>query len=168
MTFAALAGFSEPERWQMAAFRQREDAIAYAAAHGALRLLLGKLAGLPPGALKFEKGEHGKPFLCPPFGALGEPLQFCISHSSGFAAVALSCCAVGIDLERMSWTEDLLNVARDRFPEEHVRCLRSLKWRTPHKAFFPILDHQRGNHQGHWDGPQSEPKGICAYSRRPT
>ena len=121
--FAALAGLSEAEREQTSAFYWRRDAIAYAAAHGALRLILGAMLGCPPGDVQFGKGPYDKPFLCPPAGASGGSIQFNISHSKGLAAVALSCQAIGIDIEQVAWREDLLDVARLSFAEEPVATL---------------------------------------------
>lgn len=118
--FAALAGLSEAERTQMSAFYWRRDAIAYAAAHGALRLILGAMLSRSPSALQFGKRPHGKPSLCPPSGTPGEPIQFNISHSKGLAAVGLSRNAIGIDIEQVMWREDLLNVARLSFADEQV------------------------------------------------
>ncbi len=118
--FAALAGLSEAERTQMAAFYWPRDAIAYAAAHGVLRLILGAMLNRSPTALQFGKGPHGKPFLYPPSGTSGESIQFNISHSKGLAAVGLASQAIGIDIEESMWREDLLAVARLSFAPEQL------------------------------------------------
>src|SRR5262249_54007588 len=66
--FAALVGLSEAERTKMFAFRRYEDAAAYAAAHGALRLVLGNALACSPAVLEFAVGPYGKPVLYSPSG----------------------------------------------------------------------------------------------------
>jgi 4'-phosphopantetheinyl transferase len=134
--FAVLAGLSEAERAQMSAFYWRRDAIAYAAGHGALRLILGAMLNRPPSALQFRTGPHGKPFLCPPCGTAGEPIQFNISHSKGLAAVGLSSQAIGIDIEQVTWRDDLLDVARLSFANEQLASLVSASGDRRTNLFF--------------------------------
>jgi 4'-phosphopantetheinyl transferase len=134
--FARLAGFTEFERTQLSALRRRVDAVAYAAAHGGLRLILGNMLKCPPGALQFGRGRHGKPFLWSPFGAARELIQFSISHSAGLAAVGLSRQAIGIDIERAIWSEDLLDVARSNFAEEQLSNLVNASDERRKELFF--------------------------------
>ncbi|MCC7253654.1 4'-phosphopantetheinyl transferase superfamily protein [Hyphomicrobium sp.] len=132
---AGRAGLDESERTRMAAFRLREDAVAYAAAHGALRLVLGSMLACVPEALEFGVGEYGKPLLLSP-GLRDEPLQFSISHSSDVAAIAISRHAVGIDIEKRAWREDLLDVARSSFAEEQLASFFAASGERRAKLFF--------------------------------
>lgn len=133
---AGRAGLDASERTRMAAFRLREDAVAYAAAHGALRLVLGSMLACAPVALEFRVDEYGKPLLRSSPGLRDEALRFSISHSSDLAAVAVSRHAVGIDIEKMAWSEDLLDVARSSFAEEQLACLFAASGEHRKKLFF--------------------------------
>src|SRR5262249_2401670 len=112
------------------------DAVAYAAAHGALRLILGNMLKRTPGVLQFGKGRHGKPFLCSPSGVPCEQIQFSISHSADLAAVGFSRQAIGIDIEKVVWSEDLLDVARSNFAEEQFTDLVSVSGEQRKQLFF--------------------------------
>lgn len=76
-------------------FRVRPAAVLYAAAHGALRVLLARYLGRPPAELRFDATADGKPFL------VGEPSIRCnLSHSGELAAVAIARGReVGVDIE---------------------------------------------------------------------
>ncbi len=166
--FAALAGLSETERTQMSAFYWHRDAIAYAAAHGALRLILGAMLNRSPGALKFGKGPHGKPSLYSPSGTPGEPIHFNISHSKGLAAVGLVAGRrSGIDIEQVMWREDLLDVARLSFAEEQVASIVERFRRSAHQSLLSLLDARRSLHKG--DRRRHLPRSghLCLYPRRP-
>lgn len=134
--FAAEAGLSETERQHMSALRQHQDAVAYAAAHAALRRLLANLSGRPPEALAFATGQYGKPFLRSPSGAPDTSLRFSISHAAHLAAVAVARRDVGIDVERLVWSEDLPEVARSTFADEQVAEVLALTGAPRQRLFF--------------------------------
>lgn len=68
----------------------------FAAAHAALREILGARTGLAPEALRFVAGPQGKPAL-----ASHPELPFNLSHADGWALVAVGERApVGVDVER--------------------------------------------------------------------
>src|SRR5437660_9354414 len=54
---------SEDEWARADRFRFDQDRRRYIAAHGLLRILLGRYSDTPPRELKFQIAEHGKPFL---------------------------------------------------------------------------------------------------------
>ncbi len=98
------------------ASRLREGPVrtAWAAAHVALRELLGAALGCPPAWVRYRNGPHGKPLLDP---AHGTGLHFNLSHADAFALIALHRGGpVGADIE-------MLSQARAREPD--LRALLS-------------------------------------------
>lgn len=100
------AHLSPQEAAQAARFVDPLLAARYAVAHGFMREILGVLTAVPPDALEFGTGEHGKPFLLPsPQAAHGSlPLRFNLSHTShasdAWAAVAVNPLhEIGVDIE---------------------------------------------------------------------
>lgn len=83
------------ERARAAGFATPQLAHRYAGAHVALRRILGAELGLAPERLEFICNPWGRPILP------GAGLDFNLSHSGGFALLAVSRCgAVGADIER--------------------------------------------------------------------
>lgn len=86
----AVLADDERERAARLADRQR-----WVVARAALRVVLGGRLGVPPGAVEFALGEHGKPELP------GSRLRFNLSHSGDRALVAVADgIEVGVDVER--------------------------------------------------------------------
>ncbi|HVW87107.1 MAG TPA: hypothetical protein VHB50_20615 [Bryobacteraceae bacterium] len=89
---------SPEERDRAARFRFERDRIHWTHARSALRLILGKYLGITPAEIQFTLGQHGKPAVA--------GIEFNLSHSSGWAMIAVSRHApVGVDLEKIR--EDL-------------------------------------------------------------
>src|SRR5206468_2895027 len=84
-----------------------------------VRHVLGDLAGVPPAALEFRDGPHGKPRLAFPGDANGErvaALDFNLSHSENVLALAVAFGGeVGIDVEVVQPGVDVLAVAEAHF-----------------------------------------------------
>lgn len=82
---------------------------------GLLRFLLGCYLGMPPGALRFRSGQHGKPGL--EYGLCGgRRLKFNVSHSGGLILIAIALDhEVGIDIEYVSPTVDFTGFASSIF-----------------------------------------------------
>lgn len=92
-----LAPLLSPEEHHRAgAFKFRALARRYVAAHGALRHILARYLDADPAALAFARNPWGKPRLA------DRPLQFNLSHSGPWAALAVSGGEVGIDIETMA------------------------------------------------------------------
>jgi len=84
------------------------------------RTVLSRYAGIPPEALRFEQGEHGKPHLV---GAARE-MQFNLSHSGDWLACAVSGgTPLGVDLELCNPDRVSMRVARRFFREEEFAAL---------------------------------------------
>ncbi|MFH9575373.1 4'-phosphopantetheinyl transferase family protein [Streptomyces sp. NPDC017454] len=93
------------ERARRATYPDPRRRARFTAAHGALRILLGRFLGIPATQVGMRCGPLGKPALPP--GA--PPVHFSLSHSGGHAVAAVSVGReVGVDIEH----------PRDRFPLE--------------------------------------------------
>lgn len=95
----------------------------YVAAQVLLRRLLGEYLEIDPGAVVFERGPQGKPFLANHHGA---ELHFNLSHSGNWLLVALvRGREVGVDLE-VHRSIDTLALAERFFCAGETRQLNSL------------------------------------------
>lgn len=104
---ADWAVLGDDERERAAKFHRHDDRIRSIATRAALRRLLGERLHREPGALHFDAGPYGKPLL-----REGAGLEFNVSHSGGFALIALSRAgAVGIDIERRDEALDVASFA---------------------------------------------------------
>ena len=105
---------SPDERARAARFRLGRDRRRFVQTRTALRLLLGRCLDLPPAAIRFARGPHGKPALA------GSTLRFNVSHAAEWAVCALSCDrAVGVDVEAVGPNAlDLESVHRLLLPSE--------------------------------------------------
>ena len=95
----------EAERAHANRLRQELDRSRWIRARCFLRSVLGAALDVPPEALRFHRGAHGKPSLSMP--DLPHSLHFNLSHSGGWAAIALSDHEIGIDIEGSSVTAGL-------------------------------------------------------------
>lgn len=110
---ADLAGFapallSADELDRSRQFRVAADRDRFFAAHALKRRLLGALLNAPAARLRFERQWAGKPQL------VGSELQFNLSHSGDWVALAISRSApVGVDIEQgdSALPEGMLSVA---------------------------------------------------------
>lgn len=88
-------------------FSRPTDGLLYAAAHVALRRLLGRYTATPPQDLRFRRepcpgcgASHGRPALAASSGRSPAP-HFSLSHSSGLALIGVAAAPVGVDVERL-------------------------------------------------------------------
>lgn len=124
------AGLLSPaERARAARFVRPADAVAYRAAHAGLREILGAITGQAPAALAFEISAQGKPLLP------GGP-AFNLSHSGGWAALAVAPVAVGVDIEAERPVEP--EVATRFFSAAEQAALAPLAGAAWRQAFFRI------------------------------
>lgn len=103
---AALLSAAERQRAQ----RMRDPVAGrrWANSRWALREVLGRYLGQPPGEVELALGEHGKPELAEP----GTGLGFNLSHSGELALVAVAGTAIGVDIERVDPDRDFLALAK--------------------------------------------------------
>jgi len=88
------------ERARADRFDFRRDRDLFVAGHARLRRILGAYLQESPAALRFAYGESGKP-------ALSGPLAFNLSHSGGFAALAVARFQLGVDIECIRPIEEM-------------------------------------------------------------
>jgi 4'-phosphopantetheinyl transferase len=109
------------ERNRAAAFIRPPDGLLYAAAHVALRRLLGAYTATDPDRVDFMRepcpgcGEpHGRPALAPP----PPPLHFSLSHSGSLALVGVGTVPLGVDVEKLPGAETVDVCSKALHPEE--------------------------------------------------
>jgi 4'-phosphopantetheinyl transferase len=104
----------------------------FVCAHGALRRILARYAGLAPAAIRYRLGPKGKPHL-----ECGPRLEFNLSHSGGLALAAVACSReVGVDVECVRPIPELLDIARRMFPRSDAEALVALAPPEREAAFF--------------------------------
>jgi 4'-phosphopantetheinyl transferase len=124
------------ERERAARFHFQRDRVRFVAAHGLLRVILGRYLGDEPGRLTFSLGSHGKPALSAPANA-PHPLRFNLSHSHDVALYAVARSReVGVDVERIRMDQDLMQLAARFFSPGEVAALRALPESILPEAFF--------------------------------
>ena len=111
----------DAERSRADGFRFDATRRLFVAAHGALRVLLGRYLDVDPRAVRFDAEPGGKP-------TVEGPVQFNLSHSHELAAIAVAGRdrAVGIDVERRRVPTSRDGIAERIMTPEELACYRSL------------------------------------------
>jgi 4'-phosphopantetheinyl transferase len=110
------------------------DRVLFVATRGILRCLLSDATGIAAEQIQFAEGLAGKPYLS---GRRGP--HFNVSHSGSFALIGLSeNRPVGVDIERMHFTGDELNVAQSHFSAAEYRALLGLEQESMLRSFYKI------------------------------
>ncbi|MEB3324291.1 MAG: 4'-phosphopantetheinyl transferase superfamily protein [Cyanobacteriota bacterium] len=129
---ALLASLSPEERQRVGAYRQPDDRQRSLVARASLRQLLGQWLALPPAAIPITTSLRGKPH-CPSPGAP----EFNLSHSGELILLGFhSCCAVGVDVERLRQDWDWGPIARRILPAADVDALQALPSAERASAFL--------------------------------
>jgi 4'-phosphopantetheinyl transferase len=125
---------SDDERARAASFHFPRDRAAFIANRGHLRLLLARYLERPAQALRFVYGPQGKPEL---LAEDSEGLTFNVSHTEGLAVVAVSRYRrIGVDVEAVKSSNDLLDMARQHFSSIEYQKLASLPSSEQYRAFY--------------------------------
>lgn len=134
------------DAWLSADERQRASRLVseslrqqFTAAHGALRLVLGRYCGMRPDELIVQRTARGKPFLSEP--ALGgEPLQFNMTHSHGRALIVVARGReIGVDLERVRQPKaDSMRLAHRFFSPQDQLFISSAEPSIRHERFLQV------------------------------
>ncbi|MGW0792283.1 4'-phosphopantetheinyl transferase family protein [Streptomyces sp. NPDC002911] len=118
----------ERERQRAEAFIRPSDGLLYAAAHVALRRLVGRYTATPPQDVRFLRepcpgcGEaHGRPAVAP----APPPLHFSLSHSGGAALVAVAATPLGADIQKLPGTGTVDICSRSLHPDEQTELARA-------------------------------------------
>jgi len=111
---------NEAELKKSQRFRFDKDRRIFIAARGTLRRKAGAMLGIPAGDLEIGTGPFGKPY----FMGAGAAVQFNVSHSASWIALALheNNAPLGIDIEWVNPGFDYSQVAAHYFtPEEQAQ-----------------------------------------------
>ena len=128
-----IAATTSDERDRASRFRRPGDGERYLAAHGALRLLLGRYLTCDPLTLRFAVSTNGKPFL------ETRNLQFNLSHSGDLAFIAVAQSRqVGADIEQVRPMPDLQAVAARVCTPGELDRLGGLAESERERAFFAM------------------------------
>ena len=113
---------SDDERSRASDFKVEDARDSFVVSRGILRTILGDALACEPGAIRFEEGEHGKPFLAGAHAQSG--IKFNVAHSSDVFLYAVSQGrTVGVDVERKKEGLDVEAIARRYFAPEEARRL---------------------------------------------
>jgi 4'-phosphopantetheinyl transferase len=111
------------------------DRERFIVCRAATRKLLAKVAEVEPRDIVFEKTRFGKPFVSAPTKA--KRFHFNVSHSGGFAAIAITSLAeVGVDVEEMRPDVDLIEIARHSFASCEYDWLAALSETDRAEVFY--------------------------------
>ena len=91
------ANLSEEERRRAAAMQSDTARRSFVSSQSALRRVLSAYTGTPPGDIEFSRAAHGKPMLA----SRASSLEFNVSHSGDWGAIALARVPVGVDVEQI-------------------------------------------------------------------
>lgn len=102
-------------------FRFSKDKNEFIISRGFLRKVLSEYSAINPEDLKFIYSTNGKPYL---EGKLSELLKFNLSHSGGFAIIAVNFRnEIGIDIELINDLDDRLSLAKNLFTASEQKYL---------------------------------------------
>jgi len=110
----------------------------YITAHAVMRLILGRHMHLPPQSIEFVDNRDGKPTL-----AHDIPLNFNLSHTHAYTLLGLSSlCQIGIDIEIIKPTRDVLAIAKRFFADSEYHWLANLATQQRYERFFQLWCHK--------------------------
>ena len=126
---------SPQERQRMARYRSGDLRRQMIAAHGRLRILLGRYVGADPRELEFRTAPRGKPYLV----GSPRPLEFSLAHSGELALAAVHLDReVGVDVEAQRERIEPEGIAERFFSPAEAAWLRSLAGGERTEAFYRI------------------------------
>src|SRR5688500_13073379 len=129
------AHLSPDERARAARFRFPQHRTAFVAGRGVQREILARYTGLPPAALTYREGSHGKPELDGPPAASG--IRFNVSNSGDLALYALTLRReIGVDLEQLKPMPDGVDIAKRFFSAPENEVFAALADEVRDLAFF--------------------------------
>lgn len=123
---------SDEERNRANRFRFDEHRRRFLVRRAMRRIVLGRLAGTDPAAVRFEAADHGKPRLS---GIESAP-EFSASHSADLGLLVTGSRVVGADLEQLDRPMDYLRFAEHHFTEEEHNEIARHRGDRRRIAFF--------------------------------
>jgi 4'-phosphopantetheinyl transferase len=138
------------------ALRMRVGGREWAAAHGALRMILASYLEVPAASLRFVRTASGKPRLD---GEAG--LEFSFARTDGLALVAVaSDREVGVDVERENDRTDIDGVARDFLPPAEAGAIGGAVPVERRSAFFAAWARHEARVKLHGHGLGARPSEL--------
>ncbi|MDE2805550.1 MAG: 4'-phosphopantetheinyl transferase superfamily protein [Gemmatimonadota bacterium] len=132
LTAEARALLSPRERARADRFVYDHHRRRYTVAQAHLRRVLGDLTGTRPANIRFQYGEHGKPFLA------GGP-AFNQSHSSERVMIGVAAEGrLGIDIEKRRTVRLMSEIARKNFAPDESELFRRAPGPHRQSAFFKL------------------------------
>jgi 4'-phosphopantetheinyl transferase len=132
---AAEALLAPGEAERASRFRHEPSRRIFVVARAVLRRIVGAYLDIDPVDARFASSAGGKPYLASP--DVGRCLQFNLSHSGEWVVYAFALHRpVGIDVERIRPTPDLLEIARRFFAATEYEVLMSLEGAARLESFF--------------------------------
>ena len=126
---------STDERVRAGRYRTARHRARFVARRAMLRMLLARFLGEREELIEFDYGSDGKPCISEP--ECGRALGFNLSHSGDVAVFGLAPGAtVGIDVERVRDTGDLLDVSELCFSPRERTIIRALPRSDQCAAFY--------------------------------
>jgi 4'-phosphopantetheinyl transferase len=134
--FAALLTPEERARHDRLGSSQQQ--LAFLAGAALCRHVLSRYAPVNPAAWRFVAGEHGKPHIATP--PVEPALWFNLSGTRGLVACAVSRATptVGVDVEVVEPTADMLDVAAQFFSTSEAQALRALPPQEQPERFLTL------------------------------
>lgn len=124
------ATLSPDEHERATGYLHGQPSERFIARRGALRAILARYLGIPPGDISLAADAHGKP--CLPDGAL----HFNLSHSGEFALIGIARQQIGVDLEYLRDDIDMHGIARRLFSPAQSACLDTVPPPARTRLFF--------------------------------
>jgi 4'-phosphopantetheinyl transferase len=129
-----LAWLAADEHARAARFMMHHHRRRFLAARCALRERLSQQLRVPPESLRFDAGEHGKPYLPD-----APQCHFNLSHSEDWALVGIGLHGeTGVDIEVLRDVDDALPLARTLFTAEELAQFLALDAIAQRTAFLRV------------------------------
>lgn len=124
---------SDEEKYRANKYVFATDRERFIACRGTLRKIIGIYLGLGPKEIRLSYHQFGKPFL----NNENLRFRFNVSHSHGVGLIAIALDReVGVDIEFVDQSFDVLSVARSAFSEDETAHLKILPRSLQATAFF--------------------------------
>jgi 4'-phosphopantetheinyl transferase len=134
-----LGLLDETERARHARFLVDGPRRTFALAHGMLREVLSRHAGVDPRAWRWRENAYGRPEIAAPGTAQTAGLRFNLSHTVGMVAVLVTRGRdAGVDTEHLHRAVHDDGIAERFFAPEEVRALRAVPAGDRRRRFFDL------------------------------
>lgn len=124
------------ERTRAARFIRPEDQRRFVLGRGGLRKLLSDYTGLDPAAVILQAGPEGKPALGNQDGGV-QPIRFNLSHARERMLIGITSRRnVGVDLEQIRTTTDVLKLAERFYAPDELNAIVSQDASRQREMFY--------------------------------